>query len=165
MDAVDEDAAVGRRARADLPVARDADLLDTRTLLIILYTLMNLPIVVWMLYTFFKDMPKAIIEARRIDGADVADDRSRAAAAGAAGHRLHGAAQRDPVVERGVLEHQPDRANAAPLTAFIASFSAPQGLFWAKLSAASTLAIAPILVFGWFSQRQLVRGLTFGAVK
>ena len=53
----------------------------------------------------------------------------------------------------------------APLTAFIASFSSPQGLFWAKLSAASTLAIAPILIMGWFSQRQLVRGLTFGAVK
>ena len=56
-------------------------------------------------------------------------------------------------------------ANAAPLTAFIASFSSPEGLFWAKLSAASTLAIAPILILGWFSQKQLVRGLTFGAVK
>jgi sorbitol/mannitol transport system permease protein len=55
--------------------------------------------------------------------------------------------------------------NAAPLSAFIASFSAPQGLFYAKLSAASTMAIAPILVLGWFSQKQLVRGLTFGAVK
>ena len=54
---------------------------------------------------------------------------------------------------------------AAPLTVFIASYSSPEGLFWAKLSAASTLAIAPILVLGWFSQRQLVRGLTFGAVK
>jgi sorbitol/mannitol transport system permease protein len=56
-------------------------------------------------------------------------------------------------------------SNAAPLTTFIASFSAPEGLFWAKLSAASTVAIAPILIFGWLSQRQLVRGLTFGAVK
>ena len=56
-------------------------------------------------------------------------------------------------------------ANAAPLTAFIATFSSPQGLFWAKLSAASTLAVAPILIFGWLTQRQLVRGLTFGAVK
>ena len=53
----------------------------------------------------------------------------------------------------------------APLTAFIASYSSPEGLFWAKLSAASTLAIAPILVLGWISQKQLVRGLTFGAVK
>src|SRR5437868_9759671 len=56
-------------------------------------------------------------------------------------------------------------ANAAPLTAFIASYSSPEGLFWAKLSAASTLAIAPILIMGWFSQKQLVRGMTFGAVK
>jgi sorbitol/mannitol transport system permease protein len=56
-------------------------------------------------------------------------------------------------------------SNAAPLTAFIASYSAPEGLFWAKLSAASTLAIAPIVILGWFSQKQLVRGLTFGAVK
>jgi homoserine O-acetyltransferase len=56
-------------------------------------------------------------------------------------------------------------ANAAPLTAFIASYSSPEGLFYAKLSAASTMAIAPILILGWFSQKQLVRGLTFGAVK
>ena len=56
-------------------------------------------------------------------------------------------------------------SKAAPLTAFIASYSSPEGLFWAKLSAASTIAIAPILVLGWFCQRQLVRGLTFGAVK
>jgi sorbitol/mannitol transport system permease protein len=56
-------------------------------------------------------------------------------------------------------------SDAAPLTAFIASFSSPEGLFWAKLSAASTMAIAPIVVFGWMTQRQIVRGLTFGAVK
>ena len=41
----------------------------------------------------------------------------------------------------------------------------PEGLFWAKVSAASTLAVAPIVVFGWLTQRQLVQGLTFGAVK
>jgi len=46
-----------------------------------------------------------------------------------------------------------------------ASYSSPEGLFFAKLSAASTMAIAPILIMGWFSQKQLVRGLTFGAVK
>jgi multiple sugar transport system ATP-binding protein len=49
-------------------------------------------------------------------------------------------------------------ANAGPLTAFIASFSSPEGLFWAKLSAASAMAVAPILVFGWLTQKQLVRG-------
>ena len=49
--------------------------------------------------------------------------------------------------------------------ALIASYSSPEGLFWAKLSAASLMAIAPIVVVGWFSQKQLVQGLTFGAVK
>jgi sorbitol/mannitol transport system permease protein len=56
-------------------------------------------------------------------------------------------------------------SNAAPLTVFIASYSSPEGLFWAKLSAASLLAVAPVLIVGWLSQKQLVRGLTFGAVK
>jgi sorbitol/mannitol transport system permease protein len=48
---------------------------------------------------------------------------------------------------------------------FIASYSSPEGLFWAKLSAASLLAVAPIMVMGWLTQKQLVSGLTFGAVK
>lgn len=56
-------------------------------------------------------------------------------------------------------------SRAAPLTAYIASFSSPEMLFWAKLSAASTMAVAPILIMGWITQRRLVRGLTFGAVK
>ena len=56
-------------------------------------------------------------------------------------------------------------AKAGTLATLIASYSSPEGLFWAKLSAASLMAIAPIVVFGWFSQKQLVQGLTFGAVK
>ena len=56
-------------------------------------------------------------------------------------------------------------AKAGTLATLIASYSSPEGLFWAKLSAASPMAIAPIVVFGWFSQKQLVQGLTFGAVK
>jgi sorbitol/mannitol transport system permease protein len=55
--------------------------------------------------------------------------------------------------------------NSAPLSVFIASFSSPEGLFWAKLSAASVMAILPIMILGWFSQKQLVAGLTFGAIK
>lgn len=69
------------------------------------------------------------------------------------------------MLERGVLVTEPHLIKAAPLTALIASYSSPEGLFWAKLSAVSTLACAPILIFGWISQKQLVRGLSFGAVK
>ena len=147
-------------------LTQTAGLLDTRSVLVVIYVLSNLPIAVWMLFTFFREMPKDIIEASRIDGASVAQ---------AIRHVLL------PLVMPGIASTallsiilcwneafwslNLTASNAAPLTAFIARYSAPQGLFWAKLSAASTLAIAPILVFGWASQRQLVRGLTFGAVK
>ncbi len=145
---------------------RDVGLLDTRTALVIMYTLMNLPIVVWMLYTFFKEMPKAIIEASRIDGANVWQTLVHVllplVLPGIASTALLNVilSWNEAFWSLNLTAH-----DAAPLTAFIASFSAPEGLFWAKLSAASTMAIAPILVFGWISQRQLVRGLTFGAVK
>ena len=55
--------------------------------------------------------------------------------------------------------------NAGTLAIALASFSNPEGFFWAELSAASLASVAPILVFGWLTQRQLARGLTFGAVK
>ena len=56
-------------------------------------------------------------------------------------------------------------SDAGTLTALVASFSSPEGLFWSKLSAVSTAACAPIVVLGWLCQKQLVQGLTFGAVK
>ena len=147
-------------------IARTTHLLDTRTGIVIVFTLMNLPIVVWMLFTFFKEVPKDILEAGRMDGA------SRV---GELWHVLLPLAL-PGVASTGLLSLilcwneafwslNLTSSRAAPLTAFIASFSSPEGLFFGKLSAASTLAVAPILVFGWLSQRQLVRGLTFGAVK
>ena len=145
---------------------KNLHLLDSLLGIGVVLMLLNLPILVWMLYTYFKEIPIDILEAARMDGASLLQrDRLCADADGGAGHRLDHAARDHPVVERGVLDPQSDDLNAAPLTAFIASYSAPEGFFWAKLSAASTLAIAPILVLGWFSQKQLVRGLTFGAVK
>jgi len=145
---------------------RDWGLLDTLSGLVGVLMLINLPIVVWMLYTYFKEIPGDILEAARMDGASLGKEIVYVLA---------------PMVVPGIASTlllniilawneafwtlNLTAANAAPLTAFIASYSSPEGLFWAKLSAASTLAIAPILLLGWFSQRQLVRGLTFGAVK
>ncbi|MDB5044885.1 MAG: putative sugar transporter, permease component, partial [Deinococcus sp.] len=45
------------------------------------------------------------------------------------------------------------------------SFKTSMGLFWAQLSAAATLTVLPVLNFGWIALRQLVRGLSLGAVK
>lgn len=147
-------------------LGRETGLLDTRIGLIIIYTLINLPIVVWMIYSFFKEVPKEILEADRMDGAstyqEVAYVLLPLALPGIASTALLS------IIlswNEAFWSLNLTTFDAAPLTAFIASFSSPQGLFWAKLSAASTMAIAPILIFGWISQKQLVRGLTFGAVK
>ncbi len=145
---------------------RDLGLIDTRIGLIIIYALINLPIVVWLLYTFFKEVPKEILEAGRMDGARPRQELLYVlmplVAPGMASTALLSIIL---CWNEAFWSLNLTTSGAAPLTAFIASFSAPEGLFWAKLSAASTMAIAPILIFGWLSQRQLVRGLTFGAVK
>ncbi len=141
-------------------------LLDTRVGLVIVMMLINLPIIVWMLYTYFREIPGEILEAARMDGAPLRNEivyvLTPMAVPGIA----------STVLLNFILAWNEafwtlnlTAAKAGPLTAFIASYSSPEGLFYAKLSAASTMAIAPILILGWFSQKQLVRGLTFGAVK
>ena len=141
-------------------------LLDSLVALVIVLMMMNLPIIVWMLYTYFKEIPGEILEAARMDGASLGKEITYVLAPMA----VPGIAS--TLLLNIILAWNEafwtlnlTAADAAPLSAFIASYSSPEGLFWAKLSAASTLAIAPILVMGWFSQKQLVRGLTFGAVK
>jgi sorbitol/mannitol transport system permease protein len=147
-------------------IFRDLGLLDTRTGLVIVLTLINLPIIVWMLYTYFKEIPGEILEASRMDGATLRSEilyvLTPMAVPGIASTLLLNVIL---AWNEAFWTLNLTAANAAPLTAFIASYSSPEGLFYAKLSAASTMAIAPILILGWFSQRQLVRGLTFGAVK
>ena len=145
---------------------RDFNLLDTRIGLTIVLMLINLPIIIWMLYTYFKEIPVDILEAARMDGATLREEILYVLTPMA----LPGIAS--TVLLNIILAWNEafwtinlTAANAAPLTAFITSYSSPEGLFHAKLSAASIMAIAPILVMGWFSQKQLVRGLTFGAVK
>lgn len=145
---------------------RDMGLLDTRTGLVVVLMLINLPIIIWMLYTYFKEIPGEILEAARMDGATLRAEILYVLTPMA----IPGIAS--TVLLNIILAWNEafwtlnlTTADAAPLTAFIASYSSPEGLFYAKLSAASTMAIAPIVILGWFSQKQLVRGLTFGAVK
>jgi sorbitol/mannitol transport system permease protein len=140
--------------------------LDNRFALLIILMLINLPIIVWMLYTYFREIPGEILEAARMDGATLREEILYILTPMA----IPGIAS--TVLLNFILAWNEafwtlnlTAVDAAPLTAFIASYSSPEGLFFAKLSAASTMAIAPILILGWFSQKQLVRGLTFGAVK
>ncbi|MCR9121103.1 MAG: carbohydrate ABC transporter permease [Phyllobacteriaceae bacterium] len=147
-------------------IARSLNIYDTYVLLIGVLTLINLPIIVWMLYTYFKEIPVDILEAARMDGASLRNEilyvLTPMALPGIASTMLLNIIL---AWNEAFWTLTLTTVDAAPLTAFIASYSSPEGLFYAKLSAASTMAIAPILVMGWFSQKQLVRGLTFGAVK
>ncbi|MET3909845.1 carbohydrate ABC transporter permease [Bradyrhizobium rifense] len=141
-------------------------LLDSRIGLVFILCLGNLPIVIWMLFTYFKEIPRDILEAARMDGATIGRELvyvlTPMAIPGLASTMLLNLIL---AWNEAFWTLNLSTSNAAPLTVFIASYSSPEGLFWAKLSAASTLAIAPIIILGWFSQKQLVRGLTFGAVK
>jgi len=147
-------------------IFRDLGLLDSRVGLVFVLMMINLPIIIWMLYTYFKEIPGEILEAARMDGASLREEVMYVLTPMA----IPGIAS--TILLNVILAWNEafwtlnlTAAKAAPLTAFIASYSSPEGLFYAKLSAASIMAIAPILIMGWFSQKQLVRGLTFGAVK
>ena len=147
-------------------IAKYFGVMDSRILLIVVLMLINLPIIVWMLYTYFREIPGEILEAARMDGAGLKNEiiyvlTPMAVPGIASTILLNIILAWNEAFWTIILT----TVNAAPLTKFISSFSAPEGLFYAKLSAASIMAIAPILIMGWFSQKQLVRGLTFGAVK
>ena len=145
---------------------REFGMLDTRIGLVVVLTLINLPIIIWMLFTYFKEIPSEILEASRMDGAclwkEIVYVLTPIAIPGITSTMLLNIIL---AWNEAFWTLNLTAVDAAPLTAFIASYSSPEGLFYAKLSAASTMAIAPILIMGWFSQKQLVRGLTFGAVK
>jgi sorbitol/mannitol transport system permease protein len=147
-------------------LAQTAGLLDSRLALVIVFTMSNLPIMVWMLYSHFRDIPHEILEAARMDGATLWEEFRRVLLPlGMGGLFSTGLLCLVLAWNEAFWSLNLTSAKAGTLAALIASYSSPEGLFWAKLSCASLMAIAPIVVFGWFSQRQLVQGMTFGAVK
>ncbi len=135
--------------------------LDTRTGLIAIYTLMNLPLAVWMTFNYFCEVPASILEAARIDGAgfrqEVWDVLAPMALPG-----LFSTALLLIILawNEAFWSLQLTSFHAAPLTNYIASFTSGRGLFWAKISAASLLSVAPIMVLGWASQKSFIRGFT-----
>ncbi|MFE5404876.1 carbohydrate ABC transporter permease [Streptomyces sp. NPDC056580] len=152
-----------------LPVylfAKNAGLLDNIWLLVVLYTSMNLPIAVWMMQSFLAEVPVAVIEAARVDGARLPTVLARVVAPIA----LPGIAATALIcfifswnellfarVLTGVV------AETAPV--FLTGFITSQGLFLAKVCAASLVISLPVLAAGFAAQDKLVQGLSLGAVK
>ena len=141
-------------------------LFDSRLGMILLYAAFNLPLVIWMMRSFFADLPKEILEASVVDGAGFLRIMTRIVlpltAPGLAATALLSLIFS---WNEFLLAVNLTSANAGTLPVFISSFMTSEGLFFAKMSAASTLAVAPVILAGWLAQRSLVRGLTFGAVK
>ena len=145
---------------------KDLHILDTRYGLIFIYTAINIPIVVWMMRSFFKDIPYELVEASKIDGASdfiaffkIILPLSRSGLSATVLLLLVF------IWNEFFFALHLTYTHAATLPIHIAVYMTQEGLFWAKMCAISTIAIIPPMIFGWVNQKQLVRGLTMGAIK
>jgi sorbitol/mannitol transport system permease protein len=147
-------------------IARDISMLDNVWTLVILYTAINLPIAVWMLRSFMSEVPTEVLEASRVDGASLWQEATKVLL---------------PIIAPGIaatalicvifswneffLAVTLTAVRAQTVPVYLVGFITSEGAFWARLSAAATLAAIPVLLAGWVAQRYLVRGLTLGAIK
>ena len=143
-----------------------AHMLDTRGGLLILYIALGIPLALWLMRSFFSDLPFEIIEAAMLDGASHWQI-LRSIVLPLSGPGLFTTAILIVIFAWNEFFFAVNLTSydAATLPVYMASFFTTEGQTWAKLSAAATLALLPILLLGWLVQRNLVRGLTFGAVK
>lgn len=147
-------------------IAGQLRVLDNIWTLVVLYTAMNLPIAIWMMRSFFDEVPGEVLEAAQMDGASLMKTLRTVLV---------------PMVAPGLAATalicvifswnefffalNLTAAKAATTPVFLVSQMASEGLFLAQLSAASVLASLPVVIAGWIAQKQLVRGLSMGAVK
>lgn len=147
-------------------LTKSMGLFDTHFVVIVVLSLINLPIVIWMLFTYFKEIPKEIIEAGQMDGVNTWGEIKEILIPLAWG----GIASTALLCfifcwNEAYWTVRLTTTDAATLSKLIEGNRAPEGLFFGRLSAVSAAAVGPIVVLGWFCQKQLVQGLTFGAVK
>ena len=139
---------------------------DTYHGLIVLYTAINLPLVIWMMRSFLQDLPYETIEAARIDGAGLWQELMMVMLPMA----LPGLVSTILLCliftwNEFFIAFNLTITKVPPLTVYIVGFKTSEGLFWAKMSAAATVSALPVIIAGWVAQRQMVRGLTAGAIK
>lgn len=141
-------------------------LLDNLWALGVLYIGINLPLAVWMMRSFFAEVPIPVVEAAQIDGASYSRELWRVSL---------------PIVAPGAaaaalicfifawneyfLANLLTAVVARTTPPFLGSFVDGRGQFIAVLSAASTVAVLPVIIAGWIAQKRLVTGLAMGAVK
>src|SRR5579864_6336164 len=142
------------------------NLLDNLFTLIIVYTAMNLPLIIWMARSYFLDLPKEVLEGAWLDGASTLQTIVRivvpmAAPGLAAAALLSVIFAWNDFFFAVTLTY----TNSPTLPIMVAAFTSNEGLFLAKVSALSTMVILVPVAIGIYAQRYLVQGLTGGALK
>jgi sorbitol/mannitol transport system permease protein len=146
--------------------AQKWNLIGTRTVLIVLYIAINLPLAIWMLRSFFMEVPRELIEAAEIDGTSLVNQLRQVIV---------------PITAPGIAATallclifawneyfyalQLNFANGSTIPQWVVSNVSTRGNFLAKLSAASIIACLPVVIAGWLAQKRMIRGLSMGALK
>jgi polyol transport system permease protein len=146
--------------------AQKWNLIGTRTVLIVLYIAINLPLAIWMLRSFFMEVPRELIEAAEIDGTSLLNQLRQVIV---------------PITAPGIAATallclifawneyfyalQLNFASGSTIPQWVVSNVSTRGNFLAKLSAASIIACLPVIIAGWLAQKRMIRGLSMGALK
>jgi sorbitol/mannitol transport system permease protein len=147
-------------------LAKEFDLLGTRTVLVILYTAMNLPLAVWMLRSFFQEVPRELIEAAEIDGAGLRGQLTSVILPIAVpGIAATGLLCLIFAWNEYFFALQLNSAGAQTVPIWVTTNISEKENFLAKLSAASVIASLPVVIAGWLAQKRMIRGLAMGAIK
>jgi sorbitol/mannitol transport system permease protein len=142
------------------------NLIGTRTILIVLYIAMNLPLAIWMTRSFFVEVPRELIEAAEIDGTSLFNQlRSVILPIAAPGIAATALLCVIFAWNEYFYAIQLNFAGASTMPQWVIGNVSTRGNFLAKLSAASIIACLPVVLAGWAAQKRMIRGLSMGAIK
>ncbi len=146
--------------------AKYTGLLDNIWLLLFFYTSMNLPIAVWMMQSFLREVPAEVMEAASVDGAGLVTT-LRSVVAPIAMPGIAATALICFIFSWNELLFASILTSTVAQTApvFLTGFVTSQGLFLAQVCAAAVIVSLPVLIAGFAAQDKLVQGLSLGAVK
>jgi sorbitol/mannitol transport system permease protein len=146
--------------------AQKWNLIGTRTILIVLYIAINLPLAIWMTRSFFSEVPRELIEAAEIDGTSLFNQlRSVILPIAAPGIAATALLCVIFAWNEYFYAIQLNFAGASTMPQWVIGNVSTRGNFLAKLSAASMIACLPVILAGWAAQKRMIRGLSMGALK
>lgn len=147
-------------------ILQKLQLLDNILALTIFYVAMNLPLAVWLLRSFLKEIPRELVEAAELDGASTIKILYRVLVP----ISMPGIAATSLICfiftwNEFLLAINVTGFSAATAPVYLVGFVTAEGLFFAQLSAVSIVVSLPVIIAGWAAQDKLVSGLSLGAVK